>query len=95
MKISEETIRNVASLARLKLSDSDIIKLKVDMENIISYVNKLDELDVSDVEPTAHIMSVNNVLRDDKVKESYKRDQILENAPSEDEGCFKVPKIVE
>jgi len=95
MKISESTIKHVASLARLKLSDTEIDKLKIDMENIISYVDKLNELDIEDVEPTAHIMPLSNVMREDIVEESYQRDELLENAASKDDGCFKVPKIVE
>jgi aspartyl-tRNA(Asn)/glutamyl-tRNA(Gln) amidotransferase subunit C len=95
MKITEDTIKHVASLARLKLSDSEIEKFKTDMENIISYVDKLDELDVNGVEPTAHIMPINNVLREDIEKESFDREKLLENAPAQEDGCFKVPKIVE
>ena len=95
MNISKDIIIHVAALARLKLSEDEIDRLKIDMENIINHVNKLNELDISNVEPTAHIMSIKNVLREDVVEESINREELLKNAPSKEDGCFKVPKIVE
>lgn len=95
MKITVETIKHVAKLSRLDLSDEEISKFAKDMESIISYVDKLNELDTKGVEPTAHVIPVSNVQRKDEVSPSMDRDKILSNAPMEANGCFKVPRIME
>lgn len=95
MKITQEIIEHIADLARLNLTDSEKEKLTHEMANIVAYVDKLNELDTSNVEPTSHVKPVYNVFREDKVKDSYDREKILANAPSADEGCFKVPRVVE
>lgn len=95
MKITRETIEHVANLARLNLTEQEKEKLTIEMANIISYVDKLNELDTSGISPTAHVIPIKNVFREDKVEKSYDRDKMLANAPSHEDGCFKVPKIVE
>lgn len=95
MKVTKDTIEHVANLARLNLNEEEKEKLTLDMENIISYVDKLNQFDTSDVKPTDHVIPIKNVFREDKVDPSYPRDMMLANAPSEEDGCFKVPKIVE
>lgn len=95
MKVTKKTIEHVANLARLNLNDNEKEKLTLEMENIISYVDKLNELDTSNVKPMEHVIPIKNVLREDKVEESYDRGKILANAPSQEDGCFKVPKVVE
>jgi aspartyl-tRNA(Asn)/glutamyl-tRNA(Gln) amidotransferase subunit C len=65
------------------------------MASILEYVDKLNELDTSNVEPTSHVMPVKNVFREDRTENSYDREKILANAPSTEDGCFKVPKVVE
>ncbi|WP_010252343.1 Asp-tRNA(Asn)/Glu-tRNA(Gln) amidotransferase subunit GatC [Acetivibrio cellulolyticus] len=95
MKITKDTIEHVANLARLNLTEDEKSKLTLDMEQIISYVDKLNELDTSKVKPTDHVIPISNVFREDEAKPSYPREKILENAPSSEDGCFKVPKIVE
>ena len=95
MKITKETIEHVANLARLNLSEQEKDKLTTEMESIISYVDKLNELDTSSVQPTSHVLPVKNVFREDKVENSYDREKILKNAPAQEDGCFKVPKVVE
>ncbi len=95
MKITRETIEHVANLARLNLTEQEKETLTTEMADVISYVDKLNELDTSNVEPKSHVMPVNNVFREDKTEKSYDREKILANAPSKDDGCFKVPKVVE
>lgn len=95
MKVTKETIEHVANLARLNLTDTEKEKLTSEMENIISYVDKLNELDTLNVKPKEHVIPVKNVFRKDRVEKSYEREKILENAPSWEDGCFKVPKVVE
>lgn len=95
MKVTSETIEHVAELARLKLTPEEKKGLTHDMADIIEWVDRLNKLDTSGIEPMAHIMPVRNVFREDGAKPSYDREEILSNAPSRGDGCFKVPKIVE
>lgn len=95
MKITKEQVEHVAGLARLNLTEEEKEKLTVEMENLIVFADKLNELDTTGIEPTAHAIPMNNVFRDDVVEPSYPREKILANAPSQEDGCLKVPKIVE
>lgn len=95
MKVTKETIEHVAKLARLNLSEQEEERLTSEMEAIIAYVDKLNELDTSNVVPKEHVIPMRNVLREDIARESYDRDKILANAPVSQDGCFKVPKVVE
>ncbi|MDP4095114.1 MAG: Asp-tRNA(Asn)/Glu-tRNA(Gln) amidotransferase subunit GatC [Bacillota bacterium] len=95
MKITQDIIEHIADLARLNLSEAEKEKLTIEMANIVAYVDKLNELDTTDVPPTSHVKPVHNIFREDIAGKSYDRDKILANAPSHEEGCFKVPKVVE
>jgi len=85
----------VAHLARVHLSDAEKQKISAQLKDILAYVAKLNELDVSKVEPTAHATPLSNVLRKDEVRPSIDRDKVLNNAPEQARGLFIVPKIVE
>ena len=85
----------VAHLARMYLSDAEKQKISAQLRDILAYVAKLNELDVSKVEPTAHATPLSNVLRKDEVRPSIDRDKVLNNAPEQARGLFIVPKIVE
>jgi aspartyl-tRNA(Asn)/glutamyl-tRNA(Gln) amidotransferase subunit C len=95
MKVTRETIQHVADLARLNITEAEMDKLTFEMENIISYVDKLNELDTKDVKPMEHVIPIQNVLREDKVTGSFDREKLLKSAPSQENGCYKVPKVVE
>ena len=95
MKITREQVEHVAKLSRLNLTEEEINRLTVEMEHIIAFADKLNELDTDGVEPTAHAIPIQNVFREDIVGPSFPREQILANAPAQEDGCFKVPKIVE
>ncbi len=95
MKITKETVEYVANLARLKFNDNEIEKFTSEMGKILTYVEKLNTLDTSNVVPTAHVISMANVFRNDEVLPSYDRDIMLSNAPLHENGCIKVPKVVE
>jgi aspartyl-tRNA(Asn)/glutamyl-tRNA(Gln) amidotransferase subunit C len=95
VKAYRETIEHIADLARLNLSDNEMEKLTSEMGNIIGFFDKLNELDTSNVKPMEHVIPIRNVFREDHVSQSYDRDKILANAPVKEDGCFKVPKIVE
>lgn len=90
--ISDETIDYVGILAKLELSDEDKANAKKDMESMLDYIDKLNELDTTGVEPMSHVFPVNNVFREDIVTNGDDRENILKNAPEEQDGMFNVPK---
>lgn len=96
-RITEETMDYVSILAKLSLSSKEKEKAKTDMENMLAYIDKLQELDTSQIEPMSHIFPVQNVFREDTVTEEDKAEEIVFSAPEkkEDENYFKVPKTVE
>ncbi len=93
--ISDETIEYVGILAKLELSQEERETAKRDMGRMLDYIDKLNELDTSGVEPMSHVFSLNNVFREDVVTNGDQRSSILKNAPEQKEGAFKVPKTVE
>ncbi len=95
MAITKQTIEYVAGLARLNLGEEEKTRLTGEMQDIIRYFDKLNELDTSGIIPKEHVIPINNVFREDVAAKSYDRDEILANAPSIEEGGLKVPKIVE
>lgn len=94
-KISEEEVKHIASLAKLKLSDEEVKKYSEDLGSIAEFIEQLNEVDVSKVNPTAFILDLQNVFRKDELKPSFERDEIISNAPAKDAGCISVPKVVE
>jgi aspartyl-tRNA(Asn)/glutamyl-tRNA(Gln) amidotransferase subunit C len=95
MKITKETVENVANLARLSLSEDAVERFTHDLGDILAYVDKLSELDTENVRPTQHVLNIKNVFRADEAGESCDREKILSNAPVSENGCFIVPKVVE
>ncbi|MFT3982269.1 MAG: Asp-tRNA(Asn)/Glu-tRNA(Gln) amidotransferase subunit GatC [Lachnospiraceae bacterium] len=93
--ISDETIDYVGILAKLELSPDEKEQAKLDMGNMLDYIDKLSELDTEGVEPMSHIFSVNNVFREDIVINGDDHTEMIKNAPEEKSGSFKVPKTVE
>lgn len=90
--ISDETIDYVGILAKLELSEEEKEQAKKDMESMLDYIDKLNELDTTGVEPMSHVFPVNNVFREDVVTNGDDRENILKNAPDEKNGMFNVPK---
>ncbi|MDA3845770.1 MAG: Asp-tRNA(Asn)/Glu-tRNA(Gln) amidotransferase subunit GatC [Vallitaleaceae bacterium] len=95
MKITKEQVEHVAKLARLNLTEEEKISFTKDMEAIISFADQINDLDIDDVKPTDHVIPINNVFRPDVVVPPMDRELLLSNAPSQENGCFSVPKIVE
>ena len=93
--ISKEDVRHVANLSRIHLSDDQIEKFTQNLESILDYVTKLEELDVSQVQPTSHVLELKNVYREDKVDDSFTQEQALSFAIEKDRESFKVPKVIE
>lgn len=90
--ISDETIEYVGILAKLELSSEEKEQAKQDMANMLDYIDTLNELDTSGVEPMSHVFPVNNVFREDVVTNGDERDATLANAPERKDGAFVVPK---
>jgi aspartyl-tRNA(Asn)/glutamyl-tRNA(Gln) amidotransferase subunit C len=88
-------IGHVALLARLELNDEEKELFSKQVGSIIEYVDKLNELDIDDVEPTAHVLPIKNVFREDELRASLPREKALQNAPRESDGFYRVPKIIE
>ena len=88
-------IEKIAELARLNLKPEEKAKLQKDMEAILGYVKKLDELDTQNVPPTSHVLNLENVFRADEVKPAEVREEALDHAPAREGKFFKVPKVVE
>jgi aspartyl-tRNA(Asn)/glutamyl-tRNA(Gln) amidotransferase subunit C len=91
--IDLETVRHVARLARLRLQPEEEIRMQEELNGILEHVDRIQSLDLDDVEPTSHVIDVRNVLRDDVPRPSLTREDALENAPEVVDGGFAVPKI--
>lgn len=95
MSIKKEDVKYIARLARLELKEKEIDYFAGQLSSIIDYIGQLKEVDTSGAEPTSHVLSVQNVFRKDIVKPSLKKEDVLKNAPSKEDGLFKVPRIIE
>jgi len=95
MKISREEVEHVARLARLALQPAELDALTGQMDAILGYVEKLNELETGGIVPTAHAVPMENAFREDQVRPSIGIEQALRNAPATDGPCFKVPKVIE
>jgi aspartyl-tRNA(Asn)/glutamyl-tRNA(Gln) amidotransferase subunit C len=95
MAATEIDVKYVAHLARVALTPEEEKKLAAQLGGILDYIEKLKELDVTNVEPTAHAVPLVNVTRADETRPSLPHDEALRNAPSQANGLFIVPKIVE
>lgn len=91
--ITKKEVEHVAKLARLELSEEEKEKYTEQFSNILDYFNQLNEVNTEGVEPMVHVLPVRNVMREDKAEVSSEREAILGNAPVEEDGFFKVPKI--
>ncbi|MCF7973767.1 MAG: Asp-tRNA(Asn)/Glu-tRNA(Gln) amidotransferase subunit GatC [Phycisphaerae bacterium] len=94
-KIDEVQVRKVAKLSRLDLTDTEIKEFTGQLEAILEYVDKMNQLDTEGVEPMAHCLPISNCLREDTVTDSLGADAILANAPQRDGDFFKVPRILD
>jgi aspartyl-tRNA(Asn)/glutamyl-tRNA(Gln) amidotransferase subunit C len=89
--IDRDQVLHVARLARLRLSDEEIIRMSRELSSVLDHIEKISELDLDDVAPTTHVVELENVLRADEPRESWPREQILEGAPDVAQGGFRVP----
>jgi len=89
--IDRDQVLHVARLARLELSEAELDKMAGELSGILDHVERMNELDLEGVEPTTHVVQLENVLRADEPRPSWPREKILEPAPDPDEGAFRVP----
>ena len=94
MEVNDEMIDKLAHLARLKFNEDEKQEIRTDLQRMITFVEKLNELDLDNVEPLLHMSGDVNVLREDEIKGSISRKEALKNAPAHDEEFFKVPKVI-
>lgn len=94
VKISREEVEHVAFLARLALTEEELVTNTEQLNSILDYAAMLEKLNTDDIKPTAHAVPLHNVLREDQVKPSMAREKVLANAPDAQDGFFKVPRIV-
>ena len=94
-KITRREVEHVARLARLELTEDERETMTRQLDRILAYVEKLNELDTSQVEPTSHVIPMVNVMREDEPRASLSPDDALANAPDRAEGFFRVPRIIE
>lgn len=93
MGIKKDIISYVANLARIKLTPGEEELFANQLNDILAYMEKLKKLDTKGIEPMSHAVTLGNVFRDDKMKDSLPRDKALKNAPEKENGFFRVPKI--
>jgi aspartyl-tRNA(Asn)/glutamyl-tRNA(Gln) amidotransferase subunit C len=94
MAVTKKEIEKIAELARLKFTEQELENFTPQMNEILSYMDKLNELDTENVKPLSHPVEQSNVFREDEMKASIATDEALKNAPSKDEHHFKVPKVI-
>ena len=95
MGLTEKDVEHVAKLARLEITDAEKARYTLQLANILGHAEELNAVEVTGVEPTFHVLPLRNVLREDLVKPSLSREEVLQNAPDKAKGAFRVPKIIE
>lgn len=95
MKITEETVQHIAHLARLKFEGDEVKSIQQDLNNMIDFMDKLGELDTSNVEPLVFMSEEVNVLREDIAEETITVSEALKNAPKKDSDYFRIPKVLD
>lgn len=95
MSVTKQDVEKVAELARLTLTDEEKERFTVQMNAILKYAEKLNELDTEGTQPTSHVMKLTNVMREDQVRQSLPIEKVMLNAPDEEDDQFKVPAVLE
>ena len=95
MKVTEQDIQTVASLSRLKIRPEESATVIDNLNKILTYVENLNSIDTTNIEPTTYALPMQNVFRKDEVKPSLDRNLALSNAPLKEDGYFKVPRVLE
>ena len=91
--ITIQDVEHVAKLARLDLTEEEKVKFSKQLGDVLKYVEQMNEVDTSNVEPLSHVVDFNNVMREDEIHYDCSKEELMMNAPEEENGFFKVPKI--
>jgi aspartyl-tRNA(Asn)/glutamyl-tRNA(Gln) amidotransferase subunit C len=94
MSISKEEIIHIAKLASLNLSDEEIEKYTNDMQEILEFANTVNNVNTDEIKETVGINGAYNVFRKDEIKQTVSKEELLKNAPSQDEGMFRIPRVI-
>lgn len=94
MEVTEKDVEHVASLAHLEFDAESKKKFSDQLVKILSYIEHLNELDTTDVEPTSHVLPLQNVFKNDEMKDLFDKENSFQNAPQFDKGHYQVPKII-
>ena len=94
MGITINDVKHVAILSRLGLDDDELQKYEEELNDVLNFMEKLNELDTQGVEPTSHVLDIHNVFRSDIIEKSLDLEDVLANAPDRDDDRFKVPSIL-
>lgn len=95
MRITDDDIRSIAELARIGLAEHEVPRLRADLEAILGYVDLLEAVDTTGVEPTAHVLDIPTPMRADEVRNVLPVSEVVRNAPEHDEHSMLVPKVLE
>jgi aspartyl-tRNA(Asn)/glutamyl-tRNA(Gln) amidotransferase subunit C len=94
MEVTDQLIDHLASLSKLSFNDAEKVELRSDLQKMITFIEKLQEIDTTGIEPLTHMGNSAHAMRADEVKGMVSRDEALANAPHKDEQFFKVPKVI-
>ena len=94
MNITRKDVEKLAHLSRLELTEEELVAMESDMNKMLQFVEKINELDLEGVEPLAYMSDEVNILRDDEVKQVISHEEALKNAPDKDTDYFRVPKVI-
>lgn len=94
MPVSRDDVLYVARLARLRVEEQELGRYAEQLSTILGHIDKISQVDLSEVEPTSHVQRLANVFREDESRPSFSQDEALANGPEVDEGAFRVPQIM-
>lgn len=95
MKLSREEIEHIADLAKLALAEDELLRYQEQLSAMLEYFERIQKLDTDAIPPTATVLPLRNVMRADDPATLFERDDLLAGAPESEEGCFKVPAVLE
>ncbi|WP_145459675.1 Asp-tRNA(Asn)/Glu-tRNA(Gln) amidotransferase subunit GatC [Staphylococcus pettenkoferi] len=93
-RVTRDEVKHIANLARLQITENETTEMQESLESILNFANQIDEANTEDVEPTYHVLDLQNVLREDKAQEGIPQELALKNAKETEDGQFKVPSVM-
>ena len=93
-RVTRDEVKHIANLARLQITEDETTEMQESLESILNFANQIDEANTEDVEPTYHVLDLQNVLREDKAQEGIPQELALKNAKETEDGQFNVPSVM-